>query len=183
MELIGNILDWIDPDGERVRIGGYEDSLYQTGDDPYNAKNAKFDTLEELRLVHGITDRIMNEFKDHFTVYSEGKININTAPQGVIKGLLLAYSEPQISDSTAQEVMEKIEEMRSYSPFSSADSFISFVRNQGVELKSELKNYITVDSKVFRIVSCGVVGDTIKRIEAVIEFKGIEHKLLYYREE
>jgi general secretion pathway protein K len=49
-----SVLDWRDNDTLH-RLNGAEDDYYQTLNPPYKAKNGRFDTVEELLLVRGIT--------------------------------------------------------------------------------------------------------------------------------
>jgi len=44
-----------------------------------------FRCKEEILLVEGITQELFNQFKDYITVYGEGKVNINTVPQEILK--------------------------------------------------------------------------------------------------
>ena len=53
LELIGNLADWTDMDDNRAYLGGTENALYERLEPPYKAKNAPFDTMEEMRLVEG----------------------------------------------------------------------------------------------------------------------------------
>ena len=57
-DIVSALIDWWDYDTERtnfdpgaagVTVGGAEDDLYQRLDDSYRAKNAPFDSLEEIR--------------------------------------------------------------------------------------------------------------------------------------
>ena len=59
-ELIAAILDWRDEDDE-TRDGGAENDYYNSLDPgpPYNAKNGRFDSVEELLLVKGITAAVL----------------------------------------------------------------------------------------------------------------------------
>jgi general secretion pathway protein K len=49
-----SILDWRDTDSLH-RLNGAEDDYYQTLNPPYKAKNGRFDSVEELLLVRGVT--------------------------------------------------------------------------------------------------------------------------------
>jgi general secretion pathway protein K len=67
------IIDWSDndergfsPDG--VSASG-EDYRYDDRADKYRAHNDPFDTLEELKLVRGVTDGFMEAFQPHLTIY------------------------------------------------------------------------------------------------------------------
>lgn len=79
--LIGHITDWIDADHTETGSFGDEDRYYQYLKDPYRAKNAPMDSVEELRLVHGMNDALFELLRDQITVYnSDAKIEIATAP-------------------------------------------------------------------------------------------------------
>lgn len=51
------ILDWKDKD-KLTRMNGAEDNVYMDKNPPYHAANAPFKTVDELRLVNGIWDRL-----------------------------------------------------------------------------------------------------------------------------
>lgn len=57
-ELAACIVDWRDEDSE-PGDGGAEDETYQRLNPPYRCKNAPFESLEELRLVSGMTAEIL----------------------------------------------------------------------------------------------------------------------------
>src|SRR3989337_1122912 len=56
--IVDCILDWKDPD-DLLHLNGAEDDYYMSLPNPYKAKNANFDTLEELLLVKGMTSEIL----------------------------------------------------------------------------------------------------------------------------
>ncbi|MCC6231627.1 MAG: general secretion pathway protein GspK [Verrucomicrobiales bacterium] len=57
-ELAAAIVDWRDEDSD-AGDGGAEDETYQRLNQPYRCKNAPFESLEELRLVRGMTTEIL----------------------------------------------------------------------------------------------------------------------------
>jgi general secretion pathway protein K len=68
------IIDWADsdesgfsPDGNP---GSGEDYRYDARADRYRAHNGSFDTLEELKMVRGVSDAFMEAFQSHLTVYA-----------------------------------------------------------------------------------------------------------------
>ncbi|HTY60723.1 MAG TPA: general secretion pathway protein GspK [Acidobacteriota bacterium] len=97
--IVDSILDWRDSD-KLTRLNGAEDDYYQTMNPPYKAKNGRFDTVEELLLVRGITPTYFYGYPErtvdntvvyryglsrYFTVYSNrNQININFAPLPVL---------------------------------------------------------------------------------------------------
>ena len=102
-----SILDWIDPD-DFIRINGAENDYYQSLKEPYNCKNGKMDSIEELLLVRGVTPDLFYGKKgakkegegeaetggqmglrDIFSIYSSGEqIDINSASVPVLKVVL-----------------------------------------------------------------------------------------------
>ena len=59
-EIVDAILDWRDADSKpRGETGDTEGVYYQELEPPYRVKNGLFDTVEELLLVKGVTERIL----------------------------------------------------------------------------------------------------------------------------
>jgi general secretion pathway protein K len=97
--IVDSILDWRDPD-KLSHLNGAEDDYYQTLNPPYKAKNGRFDTVEELLLVRGVTPSYFYGYPErtadktvvyryglfrYFTVYSNRiQINVNFAPLPVL---------------------------------------------------------------------------------------------------
>jgi len=91
--IIDSLLDWKDAD-ELHRLHGAESDYYMTLPNPYKAKNAPFDAVEELALVKGVTPLILygNSEKPgiapFITVYANiDKINVNAAAPEVLLSL------------------------------------------------------------------------------------------------
>jgi general secretion pathway protein K len=69
MSLVDAIMDWRDSDDMR-RLNGAEDDDYSAAGLPYGAKDAKFDTVDELGLVLGMRPEIVQAIQTVLTVYS-----------------------------------------------------------------------------------------------------------------
>ena len=111
--ICGAIVDWSDPDIDgyacnpksgQAPSSGPEDSVYQLFKDPYKRKNAPFDSIEELRLVRGISDDFWATFVQPeagqersrtMTVWGQGKININTANGMTLLAALCNQAVPE----------------------------------------------------------------------------------------
>lgn len=189
-ELIGNLADWTDVDDTRIFQGGSEDAIYQTLEPPYRSKNAPFDTRQELRLVDGWhLDGLWQHVGQHLTIYGTGKINVNTASQDVIKGLLLAYAEGPVTETTADDALRQFFEMRGRPLaegglfITNANAFVSFFETQlAFPLRDEISDAITTESKIFRVTSAGEVGTARVEIQAVIDFStNNAGQILYWR--
>jgi general secretion pathway protein K len=67
------IIDWSDTDEQGFSPDGVsatgEDYRYDDRADKYRAHNDPFDTIEELKLVRGVTEGFMEAFQPHLTVY------------------------------------------------------------------------------------------------------------------
>ena len=142
------VSDWIDTDQQEL-ANGAEDSYYQTLEKPYLAANQIFKSVEELRLVKGFNDKVPlpdNEEKTVFELLEEHLVvlptqttlNVNTASETV-----LLASFPHLSDSKAQELVERAEQDP---PFTAAADFTGHSANQAPAGQSiDWNDYIPVD--------------------------------------
>jgi len=106
-DILDSIKDWIDVDDEVTGFGA-EDSYYRSLDHPYSCRNAPFESISELLLVKGITPILFygteNETEKipgisaYLTIYGDGKININTADDIVLKALSEDLDESLIDE-------------------------------------------------------------------------------------
>lgn len=79
--LVQAITDWTDSDHTEASNLGDEDRHYQSLKDPYRTKNAPFDSVAELQLVHGMSDGLYDVLRDNVTIYNDNPaIEIGTAP-------------------------------------------------------------------------------------------------------
>ncbi|MBI2875702.1 MAG: general secretion pathway protein GspK [Candidatus Tectomicrobia bacterium] len=121
-----SILDWVDTDRNH-HLNGAEDSYYESLDPPYQAKNDKFDSPEELLLIRGMTpeilygspgnragsapsERLLGNGKTtgiypYLTVVGESEeINLNTAPEIVLRAI--GVKEAEIAETMRHRVDE-----------------------------------------------------------------------------
>lgn len=187
-ELIANLADWVDADTMRCGPrGGYEDNLYNRGDNPYLSKNAPFDTKEEIRLVAGWDGEVYDRFGASLSVWGSGKININTASSELIAGLIRGYVTPTPTDATVELILGKIEEQKLImGDFSKPSEFTSFVEGLGYTVDPALSKALTKSSQTFFITSTGLVNDSAAKVSAVVTYGskgGTEGKVLYWRED
>lgn len=101
--IVDSIMDWKDAD-DLHRLHGAESDYYQSLQNPYKAKNARFDSLEELLLVKGVTADILygngsrKGIIDFLTVYTKkNRININAAPKEVL--MAIPNMTPELAES------------------------------------------------------------------------------------
>jgi general secretion pathway protein K len=175
-DLCDSIADWVDSD-DSTRSGGAETSFYNALPIPYEAKNARVETYEELRMICGFDASILSQLNPYVTVYEEypgalsTKVNVNTAPVE-----LLAVLDEKMTDDLARRIVE----YRSRTPLQSPSeiSQISGMESIGIALQGK----ICVKGSVFRIQSRAQVKDTVRIIEAVVRIEGMQSTVLYWRE-
>ena len=199
-ELVLNIMDWVDPDDDRTDIdstgqfvsggGGGENSTYSRYG--YKARNAKMDSVDELRLVEGMTDDLFCKFGKNFTVYNTDKVNVNEADLLLIKSIVcdnLTVDPMQVCwrpfdprGSIIDIALVQLEACRRFKndlflpPFTSENDFIDFWSrlpeiSQFVKVNANtLRPMITTaKSKALRVRARGWVGESGHEITAVID--------------
>jgi type II secretory pathway component PulK len=145
-EIAASIVDWRDEDDTPTQSGA-ESAAYQTGRDPYSAKNAPFETVEELLLVRNVTSDLLyghqsssrnlmndivlqNGWRDYLTIYSgatttssdgSAKIDINsTQARNQLRQMLTS----KLSATRGNEIAGQItNNMRFLSVFDFANRF------------------------------------------------------------
>jgi general secretion pathway protein K len=182
-EIIANLKDWVDLDGNRSgRSGGYEDSLYNNLDSPYLSKNAPLDTFDEIRLVEGWQDDVMDRFAAQLTIYGPGKVNMNTASDEVLTALLKANISPPPTDFQCLRALEQIREYMLLSSFKDGKDFAQYLTNQGFTVSDTLAAQLGNSSKTFRVTSTGMVGSSLVTTTAIIDYsQSNEGQILYWR--
>ena len=106
--IIDSIKDWRDPD-DLHRINGAESEYYETLTPPYKAKNANFDTIEELMWVKGVTTELFygtestKGLMNYITIYGEedGRIRLFTASREVLLTI------PTMTEAMADDIIEQ----------------------------------------------------------------------------
>lgn len=188
-----SILDWRDPD-EDHHLNGAESDYYLSLDPPYKAKNARFDTVEELLLVRGVDADLFygHSYQDEtgrsgfvmglnrcLTVYGGSTgINVNSAPYPV----LLAVGFPP---ETARQVINE----RSQRPFKDQQDFNSRVANvPGREqLKAPVITRPPSRSNYFSLVATARLKNSRikKTVFAIVRLNArypLKHSIVYWNE-
>jgi general secretion pathway protein K len=114
------VVDWLDAD-ESTRSGGAESSHYQSLKNPYKAKNDLFDTIDELRLVRGVTSEVFLKLEPFVAVSAPGAlINVNTAPKELL--MSLSVGDDARNGGVIDEAMaDRIIAFRKETPFRSRE--------------------------------------------------------------
>jgi len=217
-DLAVHLRDWTDDNQVQSAVTGlptrpFEDGFgdenfaYDRGPDRYKAKNARFDSLDELFLVTGVSDAFMAAFGDQLTVYlsQNAKLNVNadTAPELLRNALIMAEpaGQPILSDPTFAERLQKSVRQLSQNGWLSISplQFAQLLESMGLAVNpvylqptnKDQRGGFTDRSRVFRVRGQAKVGAVEKSIEAVVTFDpeqareqaGQLGRLLHWREE
>src|SRR3989339_827825 len=174
-ELADRFIDWIDSNDD----GSYEERYYSG--QGLKPKNAPLDRLEELIMIDGFTQEIVEALTPYVTVYTNGEINVNTAPEEVLLALGFNNNDevPAILNYRADG--DAIKEIIS-SP--AACSFLDADGKLCLSASKVKSDRLSCKSEIFRANSSGTVLNVTKRITSVVEIKsGTAPKQLYWYEE
>lgn len=176
-DVFASIQDWIDPN-EDVSPYGAESDYYQALNPPYEIRNAPLLDLSELLMVKGIDNKIYDGknddhpvgLKDIFTVFSGGKINVNTAPPEVLNAL---------ADGIDGETIVKD---REGVPFKSTADFITYLQREFPGAPRVPQELWDVKSAYFSAYVTVRVHKVTKFVHAVLQRKNKNVSIIYWRE-
>jgi general secretion pathway protein K len=90
VDLARAIIDWADADEQAFAVdanaSGPEDYRYDQRDDPYQAHNNYYDTVEETNLVRGMDPDYAEAFASNFTVYASDPKQLCRVNLASVKG-------------------------------------------------------------------------------------------------
>jgi general secretion pathway protein K len=193
----GTALDPSNPTNPFVSGFSDENSAYDRYVPRYKAKNAPFDSLDELCMVRGVNDRFMAAFGDRLTVWLDvnAKLNINTNdPVQMLTNILSAAAnpnDPKLRDPRLLQIVLQEIQMRKMFSFLglSAQDFIAILKANGIAVNPVLENatspanFLTSTSDTFRITAMGRAGRIEKKVTAVVRYDDLLGKLLYWKED
>ncbi len=170
--LVNAIRDWLDKDDEPTGELGAETYYYQNLENPLEIKNGPFKTLAELQLVRGMTESLYfgkegnPGLRDLLTIYSEGKININTAGPLVLKALVSQTVSEDTAEAWAESVVAYREEPMHWDFLRESDWYRNRMAGYNdISLSTEL---ITTQSNHFTVKMMGKAGVGRKSVFAYI---------------
>lgn len=188
LDVVSALIDWWDYDTDRttfdpgagtVASGGAEDDVYRLFDDPYQPRNAPFDSIEEIRLVRGVGDDFWATFVEpdpddprtrSITIYGSGAVNPNEAqPEVLIARVCSILTDQSLcTDPTeAAKFIQIMRTIRSIAPipwFSRGSDFMTFLEGRGgaQDLYPMLAGFLGEDSPLlFRPITIGAAQRTL----------------------
>jgi general secretion pathway protein K len=193
----GSALDQTNPTNPFINGFSDENSAYDRYVPRYKAKNAPFDSLEELYMVRGVNDRFMAAFGDRLTVWLDvnAKLNINTNdPLQMLTNILSAAAnpnDPKLRDPRLLAiVLQEIQVQKMFSFLGlSVQDFVGILKRNGIPVLPALENpaspqnFLASTSDTFRITATGRAGRIEKTLTAVVRYDDLLGKLLYWKED
>lgn len=170
------LLDWLDAD-EIERMEGAERYYYANLDPPVEIANGPFLSIDQVYLVKGIMDIIpetddKSRLADYLTIYSSGKININTASRFVLQCLSARMDET---------ISEAIVSYREEIPFEK----ISDLKNvPGVDelLYNEIGGMITANEYIYNIELYAEFNQSNATVKTIFHIVSDAINYIYWKE-
>jgi general secretion pathway protein K len=178
-ERLNPVLDWLDAD-DIERQDGAEGYYYQSLEEPYECANGPFLTVGQVFLVRGMREferfgeKKNKRLMDYLTIYSDGKININTAPKEVIESLSEDLDRAQaaaIVEYRKEQKFESIDDLRKVPGLDNIDDHII----------AQMREWITVKSSTFSIESHVNCNGAVASIKTIAQRQGNKTKLIYWQ--
>ncbi len=150
--LMEAILDWRDADSLK-RPRGAEEAEYAAAGLAYKPANATFQSIEELRLVLGMTPALYRRLAPLITIYArQAGINSQIAPRDVLRAIPGA-TDQQIDEYLKQRELAHTNKqpIPAFAPASIYPSFGNGVMNVRVEASSEDGSSFVREAVVLRL--------------------------------
>lgn len=158
-DLVNRIYDWMSEVNTSAAGGGDKRSEFSGLGEGY-PPNRGFRTIEEIRLVPGITTEIFDLLASRITIYGMKAINPNTASKEVLLAL-----DPGMTEEAVTEAIARREDPNLGGPFKGNaeecnKSFKDFVDSRGARTAPEFEKIPMICNKVFnfKVKSTGLYG-------------------------
>lgn len=151
MDYADVILDWVDIDDARSPYGAESSDYYQTLEPPYNAKNGKMDSIDEILMLKGFTPEIYYGMGGGNTGLEQNLVDDNIGGNQV-NGLIMS----ELNEGITEKLQESNPENEPLSDIGSEKSrrLSDYFRVEG-DRKNHLSelNKININTASFRVLS------------------------------
>ncbi len=182
-EFIARLVDWTDQD-DGMTEGGMEREQYEELGIFGHPFNRPFYSLDELPVVRGfeIIAQAHPDWRDIFTIYSQGRIDLNEASAKVISiaaGCSVEDAQKLVEKRFGEDKTEDTEDDANAKIQSVAELALAGVDQERIDAFSQ---YFTLNDTTTRIESIGTVGDFRKRIVVVVRSRQGQPQILMREE-
>lgn len=146
-----SVMDWRDADELHRGRGAEWDDWYRHQPFPVHPRNARFESVDELRQVRGM-ETLYSRVAPHLTVFGDGRINVNSASIEVLRSL------PGLDPESVAEIMARRRGSRPLQNVFEIESRLSTPSRQ--RLQQAMQAFLiraSFDSQVMEITSTGRV--------------------------
>lgn len=164
-----SLADWVDADSE-ARGNGAEQPFYAALGYPRFPSNSAFSSLETLLLVRGMdeVERRQPLWRDYFTLYGDGLIDLNSAQPEVIEAFLGVTREAAqgfLSAVSGSDGLPNTADDQRITDSAMARQLLGMTQQEWDEKSAQ----INLASSLRRVESTGRVGDHAVRIVVISE--------------
>ncbi len=161
-QLVNSIADWMSSKNESLNGGDKRSGYRDRGTDAF-PPNRNFRTIQELRMVAGMTDEFFQILEPMITIYGIRGLNPNTATADVLQSI-----DPTITKEVVAEVMKRRQDPQQ-GPFKDGPSFFQFLEEKGAHLTINREEFpiVTDNLSSFKISSIGEYGGAKREIEVI----------------
>jgi len=173
--LIDSMLDWIQP-GNMHHLNGSPDSA------TYKNAHRPFLSVDELAQVNGSWPLVSQPgWKDDFTIYSQGPVDLQAAP------LLVLESIPGIGAQRAARFLsvrlgpDKIDGTKDDYIFTDINAALGIMGISNSQ-SAALNGLVSLNDPTYHVTSVGWSGDVKRQVEVVAQKSGAAPSILYWKE-
>ncbi len=154
-----SLADWVDGDSE-ARSNGAEQAYYAGLDHPEYPTNEPLVSLETMLLVRGMdaVARIQPLWRDYFTLYGSGTIDLNSAPADLIEAVLDVDPDNAMNFISARAGGDGLLDTDDDEPITDTNEAQQLLGLTS-DAWNEKSSIITLIGDIRRIESTGIVGD------------------------
>lgn len=177
-ELAISLRDWKNADPQFTSV---DDSYYQQQQPPYSRKAGALDAVEELNLIRGFDEKMVEQLTPFLRVFGDNRLNINTASAELLYAWQASAAAGNVQLILDQDDIQSIVAYRDSQPF---EKLADLDKVEGYD-----PNWLsawqdaTVEGKIYSIRGEGQVNQGIRAAEAIVEKQGTQVKLLSLRVE
>ena len=194
--ILDYLADWLDYGTADGEFDSDQNQTFEDGDRIYSNKNGPLDTLDELRMIPGMTDDLFYAVRDYLTVYPvkmkqltrtfSSEVNLNLASQEVLLALVCGAETPQ-GVCPFDDVMPRVLEI-----IQAGFGENGTLQDRQKVIPSTIKSYQLLPGaalyryRYYRIVSSGITeSGVVATIQAVVKVPGVQQKvdILYWSED
>jgi general secretion pathway protein K len=159
-ELINAVADW--QTQKRMGVSGNGDKKAIYRDYPENfPPNRAFRTIQEVRLVPGMSEDFFELLEPAITIYGMKAINPNQTTKEVLRSI-----DAAITDEVANDIIKRRDDTNLGGPFKSKEEFWQFVTQKGARLADKTEETPLIFDKTFNF-----------RIRSIGEFAGVSREI------